>query len=495
MKKVALLFGVDDYPQNKLKNAVNDVVGLSEKLIKLGFDVKTCLNPKVETMSRELSSFKLNLDDANVALFFFAGHGVQCKGENFLAAIDTSFVDESSCKYSAISMNMIIEYFEGSKVSTKIIILDACRDNPFVKWRTVSNDGLAPMYAPKGTIIAYSTSPGQKASDVSNSNNSVYTNALLMHIGAKKITIEDMFKRVRNTVSSHTNHTQITWEHTSLMGNFYFNSGYDESDLQTTYSENALADEYFVFESENPLKEIVSQLKTYNWYKQNPAISKLSKVKNLKMQAMPRDDLFILGRNIYQAACGNSASAIGWIDNIGSNLDNIRGNAAMHILNGILFEIYFSSKGRLRKRFKIGFFEKPIKLCQLEKYEKCSIFIRSFLEQYPNRIVYLPGTTEVMSVDVILEKYDGCLPSNSSNAKHQIVEIYVDGLASMYDEDGLKFITGNQLCVRTRISQFQSDFTDKIVVPTNKIKMTFNMPVNKDSMIGVPWNYQILRYV
>lgn len=202
MKKSAILFGINDYHGSPLKNAANDARALSEKLIELGFEAKCFLDVDSETMNRELVAFKSDLAQSSVGLFFFAGHGIQCKGENFLATKSTSFIDESSCKYTAIALNMVIDIFEESKVNTKIIILDACRNNPFVTWRSAANDGLAPVYAPKGTIIAFSTSPGQKASDGLN-DHGVYTNALLTHIATKNLSIEDMFKRVRNTVSSH----------------------------------------------------------------------------------------------------------------------------------------------------------------------------------------------------------------------------------------------------------------------------------------------------
>ena len=153
MKKTAILFGINEYRDCPLKNAVNDADALANKLEQLGFEVKCFLDVDTATMERELVAFKDILTKSNVGLFLFSGHGIQCNGENFLATTSSSFVDESSCKYTSLPLNFVIDTFEESGVSTKILILDACRNNPFVTWRGVGNDGLAPVYAPKGTII------------------------------------------------------------------------------------------------------------------------------------------------------------------------------------------------------------------------------------------------------------------------------------------------------------------------------------------------------
>lgn len=484
MQKVAILFGINNYLQCSLKNATNDAVALSDKLRELGFATKCFLNVDAMTMDRELIAFKSDLEDASVGLFFFAGHGIQCKGENFLATIDTSFADEISCKHTAIPLNEVIEIFEDSKIGTKVLILDACRNNPFVAWRSAANDGLAPVYAPKGTIIAFSTSPGQKASD-GNNNHGVYTNALLMHISTKNLSIEDMFKRVRNTVSSHTNHQQITWEHTSLMGTYCFNTGYDEGEIRTAYSDNALADRNYIFDNDDDIQMIVDKLKSYNWYTQNPAIKLLQR---LDFSRADKDDLFILGRNIYQTACGSAGNAISWIDNIESHLGYIGGNAALHILNGILFEIYFDSDGHLRKTLKAEYYEKPVRLCQKDKYSPCGAFIRSFLEQYQQRIIYVPSSKETLNIDITLKKYE----------QYHIEGVFIDGLACMYDEDGLKLYEYDDSYYSVREltpSQLEYQIAEMIATPRNKIKITFSERLDPEDKILVPYQFQLLRYV
>lgn len=484
MKKTAILFGINKYPDCPLKNAVNDATALAHKLEELGFEVKCFVDIDTGTMDRELTAFKDILAKSNVGLFFFAGHGIQCKGENFLATTSSSFTDEGSCKYTSLPLNFVIESFEESGVNTKIIILDACRNNPFVTWRSVTNDGLAPVYAPKGTIIAFSTSPGQKASD-GNNDHGIYTNALLMHIATKNLSIEDMFKRVRNTVSSHTGHKQITWEHTSLMGTFYFNSGLDDGKVRTTYSESALSDQSYMCEDDF-IQHIVDNLKSYNWYKQNPAILRLNQI---NFALSDKDDLFVLGRNIYQAACGNSGSALDWIDNINSNLISINDNAAIHLLNGILFEIYFNCKGQIRNSPKSRCFEKPVKICQKDKYVSCGLFIQSFLEQYPQRIFYMPGSADLLTIDILI--------SQSKNIYH-IDGIYIDSLNCMYDEDEVelyKYGRSEYLPQKITSSEFELILMEKMVVPRNRAKFTYNEKMSPDTPILVPYDFSILRYI
>lgn len=485
MKKSAILFGVNEYHGSPLKNAVNDARALSKKLAELGFETKCFLDVDSETMNRELVAFKSDLAQSSVGLFFFAGHGIQCKGENYLATKSTSFFDESSCKYTAVALNMVIDIFEESKVNTKIIVLDACRDNPFVTWRSAANDGLAPVYAPKGTIIAFSTSPGQKASDGLN-DHGVYTNALLTHIATKNLSIEDMFKRVRNTVSSHTGHKQITWEHTSLMGTFYFNSGVDNGEAKPTYSSEALADQDYVSEGNDDIQSIISSLKTYNWYQQNPAISRINR---LDFACADKDDLFVLGRNIYQTACGGSGTADTWMENIEANLNSIGGSAAIHLLNGILFEIFFNSGGEIRTKLKTDYYEKPVKLCQREKYASCGSFIRSYLEQYPQRIIYVPGAPDLLTIDILISQ---------GERGYHIDGICVDGLSCMYDQDASDFYVYNEFSYYYRemtITDIANDILFRIAAPKNKVKFTCNVNVEKETSVLVPVDYNLLRYI
>src|SRR6185437_12159873 len=165
MIKKALCVGNALYPEAALKNPGNDATDLASKLGALGFLCKLITNATFRGMEDALKEFASELSDAEVALFFFAGHGMQISGDNYLTAIDTDFHSETHAKYSSLPLNKVIDLLDRGNNATSIIVLDACRNNPYERrWRGGEYLGLAPVYAPKGTIIAYATSPGQIAS-------------------------------------------------------------------------------------------------------------------------------------------------------------------------------------------------------------------------------------------------------------------------------------------------------------------------------------------
>ena len=189
------------------------------------FTVLECMDGTHKAMEQKLRDFREAMYDADVGLFFFAGHGLQIEGSNYLLATDTSTGDEVDVKHSSLSLDYVIDSMEKSQTLINLIILDACRQNLWERrWeRSSTTRGLASVYVPKGTLIAFATSPGQVAYDGKGQRNGRYTSALLQHIIAPDCTIEAMFKRVRNTLSVTTEGKQISWEHTSLSSEFFFN--------------------------------------------------------------------------------------------------------------------------------------------------------------------------------------------------------------------------------------------------------------------------------
>ncbi|MDM8539154.1 caspase family protein, partial [Desulfobacterales bacterium HSG17] len=192
-------------------------------LEKLGFKVKISENCNQKTMKKAIDNFGKTAKKYDVALFFYAGHGVQVSGNNYLVPIDAKLHNEEVVEYDCVRAERILAKMKNAGTKINIVILDACRDNPFeLSWnRGTKGSGLASMNAPVGSIIAYATSPGETASD-GKGKNGLYTSALLKHLETPDITIEEMFKRVRVTALSISNNKQLTWESTSLRGNFYF---------------------------------------------------------------------------------------------------------------------------------------------------------------------------------------------------------------------------------------------------------------------------------
>jgi hypothetical protein len=176
------------------------------------------------------------------------------------------------------------------------------------------------------------------------------------------------------------------------------------------------------------------------------------------------------------------------MDSIESHIGSIGGNAALHILNGILFEIYFDSDGHLRGTLKAEYYEKPVRLCQKDKYSPCGLFIRSFLEQYPQRIIYMPSSKETLCIDITLKK----------DEQYYVEGIFIDGLACMYDEDGLKLFEYEDLYYTVKQltpSQLEYQIAEMIAAPRNKIKIAFSERLDSEKKILVPYHFQLLRYV
>jgi|WetSurMetagenome_2_1015567.scaffolds.fasta_scaffold00003_241 uncharacterized protein (TIGR02145 family) len=222
--KIALVIGNGNYPVNILANPENDARAITEVLRKLGFVVYEYENLTQVQMKVAISDFGNRLKGNEVGLFYYAGHGIQANGFNYLIPIDADLKSEEAVDYYCIRADMVLASFETSETKVNVIIFDACRNNPFERsWtRTATGKGLAFMNAPKGTIIAYATAPGSTASD-GYGKNGLYTSAILESIQIPNITIEEMFKRVRNIVTQKSNNEQTPWESTSLIGNFYFN--------------------------------------------------------------------------------------------------------------------------------------------------------------------------------------------------------------------------------------------------------------------------------
>ncbi|MEO5599908.1 MAG: caspase family protein [Cyclobacteriaceae bacterium] len=166
----------------------------------------------------------MELEKYDVGLFYFAGHGVQVKGSNYLIPVDANLKNERTVEYDCVQVDRILSHMENAKTSVNVLILDACRNNPFERnWgRDLSQRGFAVMDAPKGSLIAYSTSPGKTASD-GEGKNGLYTGELISEIKTVNLTVTQLFQKVRKAVMEKSKDTQVPWESTSLTADFYFN--------------------------------------------------------------------------------------------------------------------------------------------------------------------------------------------------------------------------------------------------------------------------------
>lgn len=220
-KRIALVVGNGAYPTAPLKNPVNDARAVAKVLKELGFVVTLRENTGRRDLAAAIRQFGSSISPGSAALFYFAGHGMQVKGRNYLVPADADIQVEDEVPYSTIDVSLVLDKMEVGKSAVNIVILDACRNNPFARRFRSSGTGLAQMDAPIGTLIAFATAPGSVAQD-GTGENGVYTRHLLESIATPGLPVEQMFKRVRVGVAKDTNEAQIPWESSSMKGDFVF---------------------------------------------------------------------------------------------------------------------------------------------------------------------------------------------------------------------------------------------------------------------------------
>ncbi len=220
-KRLALVIGNSNYQVGALANPANDAKAMAQSLRESGFEVMQYTNVNKRDFEESLRAFGSRIPRGGVALFYFAGHGIQLKGVNFLLPIGAKVEKEGDIEFEAVDAGRIMNELESAGSRLNIVVLDACRNNPFAQRTRSLSRGLAVMSAPSGTVVAYATGPGEVASD-GDGNNGLYTQELLKNMREPNVKIEDVLKRTRITVKEKTNGQQVPWENTSLDGDFYF---------------------------------------------------------------------------------------------------------------------------------------------------------------------------------------------------------------------------------------------------------------------------------
>ncbi len=223
-RRIALVMGNGNYLYaNTLTNPVNDAGLLAGVLQAQGFEVTRVIDADQRAMKRAFSDFAAKLQMAgpdSVALVYYAGHGVQFRGANYLIPVDAKLDTEAQLEIETFNADTIMQAIGAAGSKLNIVILDACRNTPFRSFRSASR-GLAAIDAPQGTLVAFSTAPGQAARDGASGGNSPYSAALGEVLRQPGLRTEDVFKRVRQRVNQETNGEQTPWESSSLVGDFY----------------------------------------------------------------------------------------------------------------------------------------------------------------------------------------------------------------------------------------------------------------------------------
>jgi hypothetical protein len=221
-RRTALVIGNGAYDTGRLRNPVNDATDVAATLKRLGFNVVLKTNAKQREMDEAVREFGRSLTRNDVGLFYFAGHGIQVSGSNYLIPVGASIEKEEDVRFEAIDVGRVMAEMDHANNGLNIVLLDACRNNPFARSFRSDSRGLAIIgQVPKGAFISYATAPGDVARD-GDGRNSPYTGALLQQMQTPGLAIETVFKRVRQKLDSETGGKQVPWESSSLKGDFYF---------------------------------------------------------------------------------------------------------------------------------------------------------------------------------------------------------------------------------------------------------------------------------
>lgn len=222
-RRVALVIGNGSYKDSPLVNPVNDAQDIAATLRAMNFEVVLGVNLSQEQMELKIQNFGRMISGGGVGLFYYAGHGIQVNGANYLVPVDANITIEEEVKYKSVDAGFVLAQMESARNRLNIIILDACRNYPFARSFRSTQQGLASIDAPSGTLIAYATAPGQVASD-GTGRNGLYTQEFLKYVNQPDLSILQIFMKVRAAVRSQTQGKQVPWESSSLESDFYFSS-------------------------------------------------------------------------------------------------------------------------------------------------------------------------------------------------------------------------------------------------------------------------------
>jgi formylglycine-generating enzyme required for sulfatase activity len=224
-QRVALVVGNAAYTDRPLRNPVNDAALIQTTLSNLGFQVSVLRNADRKTLLGGLRDFEAKARNAEVAVFFYAGHGAQVSGSNYLIPLNAQISAESDVPDEAIDAASVLRRIEDARAKVGLVILDACRDNPYTGSSRSGARGLARMNVPTGTIVAYATAPGSTADDGAGRSNGVYTEQLARYLGRPGLDIKDVFDRTAQEVERLTAGKQRPREEVGLRGRFVLKEG------------------------------------------------------------------------------------------------------------------------------------------------------------------------------------------------------------------------------------------------------------------------------
>ena len=286
-KRVALVIGNANYKfVPALANPINDAALIETALKSVGFEVIRKDNLDQQGMKLALVEFSRKLKQgAEAGMFYYAGHGIEVDGKNYLVPIDSNMQSKEEADVFNFDVNSFLAMMENSGVPFNIMVLDACRNNPFRGMRTTGG-GLAPMRAPVGSYVAYATAPGSVAAD-GDGKNSPFTEALAESLAVPGLALEEVFKQTRTKVRTATDGAQIPFDSSAIEGDFYFTAPSESSKSKLTPAgdRNSLAKQAFeaALNNLNRLDAVASNFADTVWGKLAAEKVKLEKERKIAL--------------------------------------------------------------------------------------------------------------------------------------------------------------------------------------------------------------------
>lgn len=410
---IALVIGngqYDDSYYRNLANPINEADAIACVFSKLKYEVSVGKDLTYKEYVNIFDRFLKKIQDekADAAIIYFAGHGLNINAQDCLIMKDTPPYEMGKVGIIDLSVpvSKICQNLNTVGDQLNIIIIDACRNDPNQTVRGLASTqetslfgmGTTASHLPYQTFIAYSTSVGGTASDGNATDgHSLYTKTLLENIKEENLPIESLFKRVRNKVYRGYNNLQLPWEYSCLTEEFCFNYGQLNSYFDKPYSEAAYNDGTYISQN-GDVNEIINGLKNYTYDVQNTAVGILHRIYKI---INDRNDLFIIGRNLLQAAHGGAFECQKEISY--TSLRKYMWQGENHVLNGILYEMYFDKNNQFRDSVKgKNMLDDIAQILAYPEFKNSCKFIQMPLAEYKDRLYYIPGTSDRCTVTVEL---------------------------------------------------------------------------------------------
>ena len=508
IKAAALAIGNSNYslPGFSIANCVNDADDIKSKLEELGYEVSLLRDATKNDIEKSIKDLCAKNSDCSVAVVYYSGHGGEIAGNNYLISVDTPQILKSNIetiiKQHLVNIDDIIAILDNAGFDIKVIVLDACRNNiegkSFGSIEEETIKSFTKITSQKtGVYVAFATSSGLSSYCSRTMRNSYYTQALLNYI-CENISIEDCFKKVRKQLINDKC-SQMPWEYSSLITNFSFNINHTKQENSSTKTQNTKSTsirhgllgtgqmtQVYQYKYENELiytsnktliDEVITSLQSHNWYTQNYGMNILSRI---APNSVDKDLQFLLGRNLLQTALGGEYSAIELFKRLNIWLRRWNNNGGNHVLNGMLYEMYFDKEATFRgiNHLKSGYVDELFALSRTGDFTSSFDYISGKLSNYEKLLYFMPSRSmRSITVEIKTRKVERTILDKYKETFYEIEKILLNNVdISSKQNIYYRSISFDELCEKLR---------HKLCVDKNNIAINIDDESVKESSISV----------